>query len=169
MDLKYILIKTDNDKEDFMSIKRGKLEFHNVVGMKTRCKYGEWEEEAQKFKTFIVKNDLFITGPVILQWENEDKESLEVELTIYLPLYNKVSFKDNETFFNVESLSFSDGLKIRHLDMDNNIRVTETILEHTAEKLEASLKKPYYYIYLPVYNEYIIDIYAPIIEGESSI
>lgn len=152
-----------------MSIKRGKLEFQNVIGMKTKCKYGQWEEEAQKFKAFLIQNDLFITGPVILQWGDKKKEDLEVDVTIYLPLYQKISLKENDIFFSMESFSIKDGLKIRHLDMEHDFALTEMMLEQTAQKLEVTLHKSYYYIYLPVYNEYIVDIYAQIEEGDKDL
>ena len=58
-----------------MSIKRGKLEFQNVLSMTTKCRYDEWGERVGILKLFILNNDLFVTGPVILRWnEIEDEE-----------------------------------------------------------------------------------------------
>lgn len=149
-----------------MSVKRGKLEFQNVVGMKTRSIYGQWQERALEFRAFLVKNDIFITGPVILRWEGVGEESQEMDLCIFLPTHQRMSIEENDTFFFQESLLIKDGLKVRHTDMEDDIKVTETALEIVAEKAELVLQKPYYYIYLPVYQEYIVDIYAPIEEGE---
>lgn len=145
-----------------MSVKRGKLEFQNVVGMKTRSVYGQWQERALEFRAFLVKNDIFITGPVILRWEEMEEENQETELCIYLPTHQKMSIEENDTFFYQETLLIEDGLKIRHTDIEDDIKVTEAALQIVGEKAELVLNKPYYYIYLPVFQEYIIDIYAPI-------
>lgn len=149
-----------------MAVKLGKMEFHHVVGMRTRCEYEKWQEKALQLRAFLVKNDIFITGPVILQWEYSEEEAKEVELSIYLPTYQKLEVKENDTFFYQEHLLIEKGLKIRHTDMEDDIRVTEALLEAMAEQGNITLKKPYYYIYLPVYQEYVIDIYAPIEEVE---
>lgn len=149
-----------------MTIKRGKLEFHNVIGMKTKCLYEDWEEEAQKLRTFIVNNDLFITGPVILKWDRVENLNEKMELTIHLPLYNEINIEDNDTFFFEKQFLIEDGLKIRHLELEDDMVISETILEQVGKKLNVRLSKHYYYIYLPLFNEYVVDIYAPIIEGD---
>ncbi|MBR1692806.1 MAG: DUF5085 family protein [Lachnospiraceae bacterium] len=149
-----------------MAVVRGKLEFQNVVIMHTKSKYGDWQDQAQQFRAFLVKNDIFITGPVIVQWELQEDESKEADLTIYLPTYQKLQIEENDTFSYQERLLIEDGLKIRHADMENDITATEALLEIMAEKAELKLQKPYYYIYLPVFQEYIVDIYAAIEEGE---
>ena len=55
-----------------MAVVRGKLEFQNVVIMHTKSKYGDWQDQAQQFRAFLVKNDIFTTGPVIVQWELQE-------------------------------------------------------------------------------------------------
>ena len=59
-----------------MAVVRGKLEFQNVVGMRDRCTYGDWQESAMTLRAFLVKNDIYITGPVIVCWENYDEETI---------------------------------------------------------------------------------------------
>ncbi len=147
-----------------MAVKMGKLEFQNVVGMKTRSKYGKWQEKALQLRAFLVKNEVFITGPVILQWDNVQEETMEADLKIYLPTYQRLEIEKNDMFFFMEQMMVPKGLKIRHADMEEDIKVSEALLETMEEKAEITLKKPYYYIYLPVYQEYIVDIYAPIEE-----
>ena len=145
-----------------MALKRGKLEFHHVVGMKTHAVYGNWQKEAQMFRAFLVKNDVFIIGPVIVQWDNMDEKSGEADLILYLPTYSELSLEENDTFFYMDYLCVEDGIKIRHADMDDEVQASIAILETVADKSEVQLAKPYYYIYLPVFGEYILDIYAPI-------
>lgn len=148
-----------------MAVKSGKLEFWNVVGMKTRSEYGKWQEEALKLRAFLVKNDIFITGPVILQWNNVRENTLEADLCIYLPTYQRLKAEENDMFFYQEQLLIPKGLKIRHADMEDDLKATETLLEIFAGKAGMTLKRPYFYIYLPVFQEYIVDIFAPVEEG----
>lgn len=148
-----------------MAVKRGKLEFQHVIGMKVRCKFEEWAEHAQILRALIVKNDVFATGPVILQWNSDDDEE-ETDIIIYWPVHQQLNAKDNEQFFYIDNFVIDDGLKIRHTQMENSFKATELLLNVMAEKAELKLKRPFYYIYLPVYQEYIVDIYAEIEEGE---
>lgn len=148
-----------------MAVRSGKLEFWNVVGMKTRSEYGSWQEEAMKLRAFLVKNDIFITGPVILQWDNVTEDHLEADLCIYLPTYQRLRVEENDMFFYQEQLFIPKGLKIRHGDMADDLKATEALLFIFARKAGLTLKKPYYYIYLPVFQEYIVDVFAPVEEG----
>lgn len=151
-----------------MAVVRGKLEFQNVVGMHSRCTYGEWQENAMMLRAFLIKNDIFITGPVIVCWDNVDEETKEADVTIYLPTYQKLRMEENTSFFFQETFLLEDGLKIRHADVSDEVTGTEALLEVMAKKADLVLEKPYYYIYLPVFQEYVIDIYAPIKEGEKA-
>ena len=149
-----------------MSVKRGKLEFHNVVCMKTKGAHEQWQEKLQEFRAFLVKNDIFITGPVIVRWEHLEENKEKADLYIYLPTYQKLKIEKNNIFSFHENFLIEEGLKIRHMDMDDDIAASEALLQVVAKKAGLVLKKPYYYIYLPVFQEYIIDIFAPIQKGE---
>lgn len=151
-----------------MSVIRGKLEFQNVIGMHTRCTYGEWQEKAMQLRAFIIKNNLFITGPIIISWDNIDEITKEADAFIYLPVYQKIHMDDNDIFSFQESFCIKDGLKIRHSEVSDDVSSTEALLQVMAEKADIKIKKPYYYIYLPVFQDYVIDIYAPICEGETT-
>ena len=148
-----------------MPVKRGKLEFHNVIGRKVSCPYGEWEEKAQEFRTILIRNDLFITGPIIIQWEAKKKETDQAELTMYLPLHKKVDLPENESFFFLDKLECKDGIKIRHNDMEDEIEESEEMLRFLAKKAKLIVKEPFYCIYLPVFGEYVVDIYAEVVGG----
>ena len=53
-------------------------------------------------------------------------------------------------------------MKVRHTELEDDINATEKFLELVATKNSLKLKKPYYYVYLPVYQEYVIDIWAEV-------
>lgn len=148
-----------------MAITRGKLEFQNVITMHTRSVYGKWQEQAMQLRSFIIKNNLFITGPVMVRWGKIDEATKEADLTVSLPTFQKLQFPENDTFSHQETFLIEDGLKIRQTSANDDITATEALLAVMAEKAALKLQKPYYYIYLPVFGEYILDIYAPVEEG----
>lgn len=148
-----------------MAVTRGKLEFQNVMAMQTRSIYGKWQEQAMQLRAFIVKNNLFITGPVIVRWGEIEEETKEADLTIYLPTFQKLQIPENDIFSYQETFLVEDGLKIRQTSASDDINATAALLAVMAEKAALKLQKPYYYIYLPVFGEYVIDIYAPIEKG----
>lgn len=148
-----------------MAITRGKLEFQNVITMHTRSLYGKWQEPAMQLRAFIVKNGLFITGPVMVRWGEMDKATKEADLTVYLPTFQKIQLPENDIFSYQETFLIEDGLKIRQTDANDDITATEALLAVVAEKANLKLQKPYYYIYLPVFGEYVFDIFAPAEEG----
>lgn len=148
-----------------MAVTRGKLEFQNVIVMHTRSIYGKWQEQAMQLRSFIVKNNLFITGPVMVRWGEIEEETKEADLTIYLPTFQKLQMPENNTFSYQETFLLEDGLKIRQTSANDDCNATEALLAVMAEKADLKLQKPYYYIYLPVFGEYVIDIYAPIEKG----
>ncbi len=155
-----------------MAVKRGKLEFQNVLSMKTNCYKREWGDRVKEFKRFIIDNDLFVTGPFMIRWEETNKDTEKTEMTIYFPIYHRISLTEDKVFYFQDKFCIPDGIKIRHMEIDEQddkegVKSTELILDVIAEKMGVQLQKPYYYIYLPVYGEYVIDIYAPIREGES--
>ncbi len=151
-----------------MGIKRGKLEFQNVLSINTRCNMSNWTDRVEAFKKFIVDNNLFITGPIILRWETEASSTVDSNVCIMLPIYQKLnlSAKALEVYGFKETLCIEDGIKIRNVDLDEEdgqgMSATQAIIEIIAEKIGVELVKPYYYIYLPVYGEYVVDVFAPI-------
>ena len=151
-----------------MSVKRGKLEFYNVLSINTRCKKNNWKDKVELFKKFILGNNLFITGPVILRWDEKQPESDEHNVGIMKPIYQRInlSSKALEVYKFEDNICIKDGIKIRNVDLDEEdgqgMESSQAILEIVAEKIGVELIKPYYYIYLPVYGEYVVDIFAPI-------
>lgn len=151
-----------------MGIKRGKLEFQNVLSINTRCNMNNWKDRVETFKKFILDNDLFTTGPIILRWEEAVEGDTDSNVCIMLPIYQRLnlSAKVLEVYGFKETLCIEDGLKIRNVDLDEEegqgMKATQTIIEIIAEKVGVELVKPYYYIYLPVYGEYVVDVFAPI-------
>ncbi len=146
-----------------MKVRRGRLEFNNVVGLKAKCDVKEWVNYINVLKATIIKNDVCATGPIIIQGNmNQSFEEVK-EVDFLVPINREVQLKgDNENFFFIKKLVVEDAMRVRHTELEDNISSTELFLEAVANKQKVKLKKPFYYVYLPVYQEFVIDIWAEI-------
>ena len=146
-----------------MNIKRLPIAFQNVIGLKATCQQDSWYEYAQSIRNNVVLNNLYATGPISFQVEESSHQSEDMTFTFFQPVNDRVKVKSNDEFFFKEELFFEDGLLIRHADLNDDIEEIYMILEMAAKELGVQLQKPYLHIYLNVYGEGIIDIYAPIV------
>ncbi|MBE5933177.1 MAG: hypothetical protein E7263_07140 [Lachnospiraceae bacterium] len=146
-----------------MKVKRGRLEFNNVLGYKVKCGAEEWAKHIAIIKATTVKNDVCVTGPVIVQGNLHQKVDEVEEVTFYVPIHREVQIKEDEqAFFFKKKLYIEDTLSVRHTELEDDIRATEVFLEAVAIQQNETLKRPFYYIYLPVFQEYVIEIWAEI-------
>jgi hypothetical protein len=65
---------------------------------------------------------------------------------------------------NQAMFSDLDGLIFRHADLDEPIEESYDLLRAAAQAHHITLQEPFINIYLDVYGDGIIDIYAPIIK-----
>jgi len=146
-----------------MVVKRGRFEFNNVIGLKVNSNAKDWLKHMAILKGAIIANDVCATGPIIIQGNlNQEVEDTN-EAILYAPINREVEMKgDNTDFFFNKKLVIEDTIKVRHTELEDDIEATEKFLELIAAKNSLKLKKPYYYVYLPVYQEYVIDIWAEI-------
>ncbi|MBA4535592.1 DUF5085 family protein [Bacillus aquiflavi] len=148
-----------------MKIKRCPIEFHHVISTTpTRCKTDEWYMVARDFRNAIIKNGLYSTGPIIYQVANFEKSTNEADYTFYIPVNTPLEMEENDKFRFYESWRFNDGLAFRHADLDDDIEDSYELLRASAEAFNFELAEPFYNIYLDVYGDGIIDIYAPIVK-----
>ena len=146
-----------------MKIKRSPLIFHNVISTEVVCKKDEWASYARGFRNAIIENGLYATGPVIYTVEDTDSENDMCRVCLYIPINAEIEMKANDKYGFMKEMKFDDGLTLRHADLDDDIE-TETydVLKAAAGNYNLSLKEPFYNIYLDVYGDGIIDVYAPI-------
>lgn len=146
-----------------MRAKRGRFEFNNVIGYKVNCSVKEWVKHIAVFKAAIIANDVCTTGPIIVHGNFSKNNDETSDVIIYAPIHREVEMLgENKDFFFTKSLVIEDTIKVRHTDLEDDVEATEKFLELVAAKNEVKLKKPYYYVYLPVYQEYVIDIWAEV-------
>lgn len=148
-----------------MKIKRCPIIFHNVISHKTVCKVDEWHLAARRLRNAIIQNGLYSTGPIIYKVSNLNEETLEAEYSFFVPMNASVDMEENEYYTFMKTLEFEDGLLLRHADLDDDIGESYSILQECAKELDYTLTDSFYNIYLDVYGDGVIDIFAPIAKG----
>lgn len=146
-----------------MRIKRCPIIFNNVISAKAECKKGEWYETARGLRNAVIKNGLYGTGPIIFQAGEHNKLEDTWNYTFYLPVNAPIKMAKNDKYSFYELWKFDDGITLRHADMDESIEDSYDILRECARANNLVLQEPFYNIYLDVYGDGIIDIYAPVV------
>ncbi|ADU31803.1 DUF5085 family protein [Evansella cellulosilytica] len=151
-----------------MKIKRGPVVFNNVISAKARTDMNEWFHAAREFRNAIIKNGLYSTGPIIYQVANIDEAANEADYIFYVPVNRPVEMKDSGQFSFIELFEFPDVLIVRHADLEEDIEETYDILRECADAYTVKISEPFYNIYLDVYGDGMIDVFAPIVEEGSN-
>lgn len=150
-----------------MKIKRSPLIFHNVLSTKVICNKEEWLGYARELRNSLVKSNLYSTGPIIYK-RNKLEDSNKIEAVLYLPINAEIELKEDTKYEFIKELKFDDGLTLRHADLDDDLEtVTYDTLREAAKKYNLELVEPFYNIYLDVFGDGVIDVYAPIISNNN--
>ncbi|MEK4061907.1 MULTISPECIES: DUF5085 family protein [Paenibacillus] len=147
-----------------MKIKRAPIIFHNVISCTKTCKIEEWHQLARELRNSVVSSGLYGTGPIIYRVSNLNLDVGEADYSFYIPVNAPVEMEGNEDYHFTETLNFTDGLLLRHADLDEDIEESYAVLRSCAESYQLTLEEPFYNIYLDVYGDGIIDIFAPVIK-----
>lgn len=151
-----------------MRIRRCPIVFHNVISASAICGPNEWHQTVKDLRNAILVNGLYGTGPVIFQAAKQNKSDTEAEYQFYIPVNRPILMPDNEQYSYTELWKYEDGLVLRHADLEDDIEESYEVLRACAEANQVQLQEPFYNIYLDVYGDGIIDIFAPIIKGDSN-
>ncbi|WP_251551957.1 DUF5085 domain-containing protein [Neobacillus muris] len=149
-----------------MKIKRSPIRFNNVISYTAICKITEWHQAATELRNSVIENGLYGTGPVIFQVSSLDETAQEAQYTFHIPVNAPVKMAADSPFQFTESLAFDDGLLIRHADLDESIDDSYALLYACAEANQVKLQEPFFNIYLDVYGDGIIDVYAAIVKED---
>ncbi|QCJ44245.1 DUF5085 family protein [Bacillus sp. S3] len=148
-----------------MNIKRKPVVFHNVIRAAATCKSEEWFASAVELRNAVIKSGLYGTGPIIYQFAGYDPKTDMADYTFYLPVNAPIQLTENAKFQFFPEWKFSDGLVLRHADLEEDLEESYEVLRACADEFRLELQEPFYHIYLDVYGGGIIDIYAPISGG----
>lgn len=149
-----------------VKIKRSSLRFNNVLRVTTRCKGGEWLQAARALRNAVIKNNLYATGPTIYQVTNLNTEANEADFTFCLPVNEPVVMPENDKYSFDAVWHIPDGLLLRHADLEDDLEDSYGLMRACAEANGILLQEPFYNIYLDVYGDGVIDIFAPILQEE---
>lgn len=147
-----------------MQIKRKKIEFHNVISIKSILENEDWFFLAEDLRKYIVEGGLYQTGPVFYQIKDVE-ESNKKEYTIFMPINALVNVKKESNIKFYPEFKIEDALVLRHADITEGIEPSYALIEDCATKNNINIDNSYYNIFLNVYGEGMIDIVAPIKEA----
>lgn len=147
-----------------MNVRRTSLFFNNVISCKSVISLNKWYEELSKFRNSIIKTNIFQSGPFFYKVNNLDLENQRAEFIFYMPIDRGVSIKDSDKYTYIENFIIKDGLTIRIDDVENQLEDAYEVLRKCADSNGLNLKDEFYNIYIDIYGEPVIDIYAPIKE-----
>ena len=75
-----------------MQIKRKRIEFHNVISIKSILEDEDWFFLAEDLRKYIVEGGLYQTGPIFYQIKDVEDGSKK-EYTIFMPINALVNVK----------------------------------------------------------------------------
>lgn len=149
-----------------MIVKKKTLAMNNVICAKSTMKQEDMWKAALVMRTAIIEKGLYPTGPVVYQ--KTALESGEHEYKLYVSVSHPVDIKEEGEISFLPKLEVTEGLCMRHLSEDDDVEKEYLILEECARKNHMKLEKPFFHICMNVYGETVIDIFAPICEGEEN-
>lgn len=144
-----------------MAVKRVPFTMKNVIYFQKKGLIKDWEEEMLELRKSVIKSKIYPIGPLIYQVEESEPENT---YTIYLPVNQEVKMPEDCPYHFIETLTISDGLSIRHADLEDDIHITCEFLDAFAKSNGLELDSQFYYIVLPLFGGVVIDIYVPITE-----
>lgn len=147
-----------------MQIKRKRIEFHNVISIKSILEDEDWFFLAEDLRKYIVEGGLYQTGPIFYQIKDVEDGSKK-EYTIFMPINALVNVKKESNMNFYPEFIIEEALVLRHGDITENIEPSYALIEDCATKNNINIDNNYYNIFLSVYGEGMIDIVAPIKEA----
>ncbi len=143
-----------------MKIERRPMMFLNILSKQACGEPNEWPLHARELRNGIIKSNLYPTGPVMFQVGTTD-------YSIHVPVNEGIDVEGLEGYSFKDVIFYEDGFLFRHTDSEESLEETYEMLRMCAEEYGVKLKEPFYNIYIPIYGEAVIDIYAPIEEVAS--
>ncbi|WP_195515245.1 DUF5085 domain-containing protein [Paraclostridium bifermentans] len=145
-----------------MRIRRASLIFENVLSKNGKCVYKELDKQFIELRDSVIKNDLYQTGAIFYKANINDNIECEIEYEIYIPVNKKLRINNNTDYKFYEKFFIEDGLTLRDEGFEDSINDTKTSLIECAKENGLELENDFFYIYVDIFGENIIDVFAPI-------
>ncbi|NYF23599.1 hypothetical protein [Sporosarcina sp. JAI121] len=144
-----------------MEIDIRSLQFDNCLRYETRQKKEDWLIPFNKLEDFIVSQDIYKDGPIFFSVNSNQED----DYTYYLPINAPVQLPEETEFSFQDSFKLEKALFLRQAVgvMDVNVAVQK--LKDYAEFNEIELEDTYFFVVHELYNDYIIDLFCPILEA----
>ncbi|WP_075721936.1 DUF5085 family protein [Roseburia sp. 499] len=149
-----------------MIVKKKTLAMNNVICAKSTMKQENMGTAALAMRAAIIEKGLYPTGPIVYQ--KTALENGEHEYKLYVSVNHPVDIKEERGISFIPKLEVQEGLCMRHLSEDDDVEKEYLVLEECARKNHMELEKPFFHICMNVYGETVVDIFAPICEGEKN-
>lgn len=149
-----------------MRIKRCPMTFNNMISKEVSGDVKTIFNKAQGFRNALIKNGLYTVSPLVYQMY--DMVGAEGTFKLYMSLNQPIELNDGTDYEFEKLLQITDGLTIRHYDMEIPFEESYNILLEAADAIDVKLDTDYYHIHLNLYGESMVDIYAPIIEDQAN-
>lgn len=145
------------------------INFHNVLFVKKLLLASQWKEAAVALRKFAFDNGLYQTGPIFYEngsiTEIDFPDEMPREYTIYLPVNAPLQVKTGEGLGFLDKFCIHSGLTYRQPDSDRPEKSTYALLMVAAEQNNYVLESSFYHLFLDVYGEGLLEVYAPIKGG----
>lgn len=137
------------------------LQFDNCLRYETRQKKEDWLIPFNKLEDFIVSQDIYKDGPIFFSVNSNQED----DFTYYLPINAPVQLPEETDFSFQDSFKLEKALFLRQAVgvMDVNVAVQK--LKDYADFNEIELEDTYFFVAHELYEDYIIDLFCPILEA----
>ncbi|MBO0589717.1 hypothetical protein [Sporosarcina sp. E16_8] len=144
-----------------MEIDIRSLQFDNCLRYETRQKKEDWLIPFNKLEDFIVSQEIYKNGPIFFSVNFNQEE----DFTYYLPINASVQLPEETDFSFQDSFKLEKALFLRQAVgvMDVNVAVQK--LKDYADFNEIKLEDTYFFVVHELYDDYIIDLFCPILEA----
>ena len=149
-----------------MRIRRASLIFENVLSKNGKCVYKELDKQFIELRNSVIKNDLYQTGAIFYKVNINGNIEDEIEYEVYIPINKRLRINNNTEYKFYEKFFIEDGLTLRHEGFEESIDETKTSLLECAKENDLELENDFFYIYVDVFGESIIDVFVAISQGE---
>ncbi|MEF9917394.1 MAG: hypothetical protein RR746_08560 [Lachnospiraceae bacterium] len=147
-----------------MRIQQKRLEMQRVIKIRAEEKIENVLDMIKEIKEALLSKNLYSTSPIVFQYS---KEAEVAKLDLYLQLNREFKIESNEQISYMDSLVYENCLYARYLPEEYTGEIMENILQNKAKEDGFTIDSLFYVI-IPIPGGRVMDIYAPIRQGEKS-
>lgn len=137
------------------------LQFDNCLRYETRQKKEDWLIPFNKLEDFIVSQDIYKNGPIFFSVNSNHED----DFTYYLPINAPFELPQETGFSFQDSFRLEKALFLRQAVGVMDVTATVQKLKDYADSNKIELEDTYFFVVHEFYDDYIIDLFCPILEA----